>query len=82
MKYYRTVIRDSYPGWPSIRAKATPEVSNALKLRHAPSWSLSRLRSLYFDSRFIVVKHESIKVRLATYPLASTAQSVAKPSPN
>jgi len=36
VKYYRTVIRDSYPGWPSIRAKATQEVSNALKLRRAP----------------------------------------------
>ena len=33
-KYYRTVIRDSYPGRPSVRAKATQEVSNALKLRH------------------------------------------------
>ncbi len=36
MKYYRTVIRDSYPGWPSIRAKATQEVSIALKLRRPP----------------------------------------------
>ncbi len=33
-KYYRTVIRDSYPGWASIRAKAAQEVCNALKLRH------------------------------------------------
>ncbi len=35
-KYYRTVIRDSYPGRSSIRAKATQEVSIALKLRHPP----------------------------------------------
>ncbi len=33
IEYYRMVIRDSYSGWPSIRAKATPEVFIALKLR-------------------------------------------------
>ncbi len=40
VEYYRTVIRDSYPGWPSIRAKAALEVSVAIKLRRAP-WNLS-----------------------------------------
>src|SRR5438094_951063 len=42
LKYYRTVIRDRSSGWPSIRAKATQEVSFALRLRHSP-WDGTRL---------------------------------------